>query len=166
MDGTSELMVLADSQARPISRALMYNSKGFNTEVKLIAKYAPKHHNSTMARAKRVVAEADIKALHLLHQADFIAEKLICQAGLSDHNNSFKIGYDPETGSWPDWFERVIDPEIIPMVLAVGTPIAKLNNGVAREIALKINPVVCASTTDSIVAFLAAAPLELGGGLP
>ena len=167
VDGTSGSMVLTDAQLQLISRALMYNSKGFDIEAKLIAKYAPKHHitqgaNSALARAMRLASETEIKADHLLHQADFIAAKLTCQAGLSDHNNSLKTGYDPEAGCWPDWIEAVIDPKIMPKVFAVGTPIKNLDQGVAKEIGLTANTLVCAGTTDSIAAFLAAAPLEMG----
>ena len=167
VDGTSGSMVLTDVNARPVSRALMYNSSGFDTEANLIAKFAPKHHiaqgaNSALARAMRLVSETEAKAQHLLHQADFIAAKLTCKVGFSDHNNALKTGYDPETDCWPDWFEAVIDPKILPKVLAVGTPIAKLDDKVAKDIGLLGDAVVCAGTTDSIAAFLAAAPLEMG----
>jgi len=170
VDGTSGSMVLTDTQLRPISRALMYNSKGFDTEAKLIAEYAPEHHitqgaNSALARAMRLAAETEGKPDHLLHQADFISAKLTRKAGLSDHNNSLKTGYDPEAGCWPNWLEAVIDPKVLPNVLAVGTPIARLDDEVAKDIGLLAKPIVCAGTTDSIAAFLAAAPLEMGAAV-
>lgn len=167
VDGTSGSMVMTDAQLRPVSRALMYNSKGFDAEANLIARYAPEHHitqgaNSALARAMRLASETEVKASYLLHQADFIAAKLTRQAGLSDHNNALKTGYDPETGCWADWFEAVIDPKVLPKVFAVGTPIARLDDRVAMDIGLLAKPIVCAGTTDSIAAFLAAAPLEMG----
>lgn len=167
VDGTSGSMVLTDAHLRPVSRALMYNSKDFDAEADLISRHAPERHitqgtNSALARAICLVSETDGNAIYLLHQADFITAKLTGQGGLSDHNNALKTGYDPATDSWPDWFGAVINPKILPKVLAVGTPIAELDDAVANDINLKANPLICAGTTDSVAAFLAAAPLEMG----
>ena len=44
VDGTSGTMVLTDGDLRPVSRALMYNSKGFEEEASRIAAVAPDPH--------------------------------------------------------------------------------------------------------------------------
>ena len=167
VDGTSGTMVLTDANLRPVSRALMYNSKGFESEANLIAKNAPRNHitqgtNSALARAMRLISECASTDIYLLHQADFIAAKLTRQVGISDHNNALKTGYDPEQECWPDWFEAVIDHKVLPKALPVGTPIAELDKLVAQDIGLDAASLVCVGTTDSVAAFLAAAPYEMG----
>ena len=168
VDGTSGSMVLCDARLRPVGRALMYDSGGFESEAERIDMHAPKSHiaqgpGSALARAMRLVAEdRDGHARHLLHQADFIAARLTGRGGHSDHNNALKTGLDPATGSWPDWIGAVIDTALLPRVHAVGTPVAKVEPGLASRIGLAPDAVVCAGTTDSIAAFLAAAPPKTG----
>ncbi len=167
VDGTSGSMVLTDSALEPVSPALMYNSKGFDAEAERIAALAPDPHitrgsNSALGRAMRLVSLADRSPAYLLHQADFIAAKLLGRGGLSDHNNSLKTGFDPETERWPGWAEKVIDPALLPKVVATGTLLGEVSDAMACELGLSTKAVVHAGTTDSIAAFLAAAPMEEG----
>ena len=168
VDGTSGSMVLTDAALQPVTRALMYNSKGFDAEASHIAQHAPASHitrgsNSALARAMRLASEdPEQRGRHLLHQADFIAAKLMGFCGQSDHNNALKTGFDPEKECWPDWIEAVIDPTLLPAAHAIGTPLQTIAAGVAAEIGLSPNAVIHAGTTDSVAAFLAAAPLEAG----
>ena len=99
---------------------------------------------------------------HLLHQADFIVAKLTECGGHSDYNNSLKTGLDMLTGSWPGWLGKVIDTDLLPRVHATGTPISKIFPALVARIGLASNTIVCAGTTDSIVAFFAAATLKAG----
>lgn len=167
VDGTSGTMVLVDSEANPVGRALMYNSKGFDAEAKRIAQIAPASHitqgsNSALGRAMRLVTEAEGQAKHLLHQADFILARLIGSAGFSDFNNALKTGFDPETERWPDWIGEVIDASILPKPRPVGARLSTVHPDIARVLDLSPNAVVCAGTTDSIAAFAAAAPMDAG----
>ncbi|MEL7091340.1 MAG: FGGY-family carbohydrate kinase [Pseudomonadota bacterium] len=167
VDGTSGSMVLTDRDCTPVSPALMYNSKGFDAEAAVIGAVAPAGHitqgsNSALARAMRLRHCADGSPAHLLHQADFIAAKLMARPGFSDHNNALKTGFDPETERWPDWIDAVFDAQLLPDVKPVGTPLGPLSPQVADAFGLSRDAMVCAGTTDSIAAFLAAAPLDLG----
>ncbi len=168
VDGTSGSMVLCDARLRPVGRALMYDSGSFDSEAARIDMHAPPSHiargtGSALARAMRLVAEdANGHGRHLLHQADFIAAKLTGRGGHSDHNNSLKTGLDPATGSWPDWIGKVMDTALLPRAHAVGTPVSEVKLDVAARLGLAPSAVVCAGTTDSIAAFLAAAPLKIG----
>lgn len=168
VDGTSGTMVLTDVHLKPVTRALMYNSKGFEAESARIAQFAPSSHitqgsASALGRAMRLVSEDINKdARYLLHQADFIAAKLMDRGGLSDHNNALKTGFDPEAQSWPHWFEHLIDPTLLPDPKSIGSPLDSISNHVASTLGLSQNTVICAGTTDSIAAFFAAAPMEVG----
>lgn len=172
VDGTSGTMVLTDINLRPVTRAMMYNSSGFDTEAAMIARFAPDLHitrgsASALARAMRLAAEdVDHAACHLLHQADFIAAKLMGQGGLSDHNNALKTGFDPETEMWPDWIEACkLNPSLLPEVRPVGAQLAAINPQVATELGLSRSVTIHAGTTDSIAAFLACAPLQEGAAV-
>ncbi|MEP5154457.1 FGGY-family carbohydrate kinase [Planktotalea sp.] len=165
VDGTSGSMVLTDSDLNPVSPALMYNSKGFTEEAVEIARHADDAHitkgsNSALARAMRLVKEATEKPCHLLHQADFIAAKLMGQGGHSDFNNALKTGFDPETNAWPEWIAHIIEPSLLPRVHAPGRAIAHVSTSVAETYGLSPDMMVHAGTTDSIAAFLASAPIR------
>ncbi|WP_299031286.1 FGGY-family carbohydrate kinase [uncultured Sulfitobacter sp.] len=172
IDGTSGSMVLTDAMLRPVTRALMYNSDGFLAEAAAIDRYAPDPHitrgsNSAAARALRLVSEDREKAAkHLLHQADFIAAKLIGRGAFSDYNNTLKTGFDPELGDWPEWFDAVGLPRrILPEVLPAGTAVQQIDPSVAKAIGLSLDTIIHVGTTDSIAAFLAAAPLMIGAAV-
>lgn len=168
-DGTSGSLVLTDENASPVTRPLMYNDGGFSEEAARIARFAPDPHitrgpASSLARCLRLVAEdTDGRARHLLHQADFIAAHLSGLPGQSDENNALKTGYDPETQTWPDWFEVLGVPlAILPKILPAGAEAGPIDRGLSEELGLSPDIRIHVGTTDSIAAFLAAAPLEVG----
>ncbi|MDJ1017917.1 MAG: FGGY-family carbohydrate kinase [Paracoccaceae bacterium] len=166
VDGTSGTMVLTDGDLRPVSRALMYNSKGFEEEARRIAAVAPDPHiargsGSALARALRLANEAS-QPRFLMHQADFIAARLTRQGGFSDVMNALKTGVEPETGRWPEWIVSLLPDGLLPKTLQLGELLGPLRDDLARDLGLSANVRVYAGTTDSVAAFLAAAPLEPG----
>jgi sugar (pentulose or hexulose) kinase len=169
VDGTSGTMVLTDADLAPVTSALMYNSSGFDAEATSIAQFAPQTHitrgsNSALARALRLqLWDNDKHARHLLHQADFIIAKLRGQGGFSDENNTLKLGFDPAAGAWPDWLDQTgLNISLLPQVLPAGAPIGSISKLTAANLGLSRDTMVHAGTTDSIAAFLAAAPLKSG----
>ena len=169
VDGTSGSMVLTDAGLNPVTQALMYSSSGFEAEAEIIAAHAPDTHitrgsGSALARALRLQSEdTEGRAVHLLHQADFIAAKLMGTGGHSDHNNALKTGFDPGTGYWPDWFADIgLRTDLLPEVVPAGTPLNPIAGEKAARFGLSPGAMIHAGTTDSIAAFLACAPMELG----
>ena len=172
VDGTSGSMVLTDAQVMPVTPALMYNSAGFTDEAEAIARHAPDQHitrgaGSALGRMLRLQSfERAGDAVHLLHQADFIAAKLMGQGGWSDENNALKTGYDPETRSWPVWAAAAgVRTELLPNVTPAGSPIASIAPTRATEFGISGTVMIHAGTTDSIAAFLACAPLTEGAAV-
>lgn len=170
--GTSGSLVLTDARLVPVTRALMYHDGGLDAEAARIAHHAPDPHitrgsASALARLLRLLAEdTDARAVHLLHQADFVAATLRGRGGFSDHNNALKSGFDPEGDAWPDWFAALgVRTGILPRVVAAGSPLGPIAPAVAVDLGLREDTVVHAGTTDSIAAFLAAAPLEVGSAV-
>ena len=82
------------------------------------------------------------------------------RGGLSDHNYALKTGFDPESAAWPAWIADLVGPSLLPRVDPVGTAWAPVDSSVAADLGLSASCQVHAGTTDSIAAFLAAAPLE------
>ncbi len=170
VDGTSGSMVLTDANLIPVSPALMYNSKGFHAEAARIAKLTNETHitsgsNSALARAMRLMTMTTSKPCHLLHQADFIAAKLMGFGGHSDFNNALKLGFDPETGHWPSWISTVIDPDLLPKIHMPGKAISTIYKKSAETFGLSKATIIHAGTTDSIAAFLASAPCIEGNAV-
>ncbi|MCH2078004.1 MAG: FGGY-family carbohydrate kinase [Rhodobacteraceae bacterium] len=171
IDGTSGSMVLTDAALAPVGPALMYNSKGFHDEAAKISAVCPSRDhialgsNSGLARALRLRGEAQATPAHLLHQADYIAAKLLGRGGQSDHNSALKTGFDPEAEDWPTWILDLVGAELLPRVDPVGTNWGAIDAGVAAALGLSPRAEVCAGTTDSIAAFLAAAPLSCGAAV-
>lgn len=169
VDGTSGSLVLTDASLTPVTRALMYDDSGFEEEAEQIAAVAPDSHvargpGSALARALRLKAEDTAgRAAHLLHQADFIAARLMGRGGWTDYNNGLKTGLDPATGLWPGWMGGLpIADGLLPAAVSPGTPISQVNAQVAKQLGLPATVEVHAGTTDSIAAFLAAADPEPG----
>ena len=166
VDGTSGTMLLTGADLTPVSRALMYNSKGFEAEATRIAAVAPEPHitrgpGSALARALRLVSETE-GARHLMHQADYIAAQLTGVGGHSDVMNALKTGVEPDTGDWPDWIAALLPNGLLPQAHQLGAPLGRLRPDLARDLGLSGDAQIHAGTTDSIAAFLAAAPLEPG----
>lgn len=164
VDGTSGSLVLTDAALSPVTRALMYNDSGFFDQAELIAVHAPRAHiangsGSALARALALVNEDKGKhAAHLLHQADFIAARLMGRGGMTDYNNALKTGLDPATGDWPDWMGRLPLPIYLrPVAHLPGTPLLQVSADTAKRFGLSSATIVHAGTTDSIAAFLACA---------
>jgi hypothetical protein len=169
VDGTSGSMVLTDRHLRPVTQALMYNSSGFDAEAGKIAAHAPANHitqgkSSALGRMLRLQSfDLENKAAHLLHQADFIAAKLLDEGGHSDDNNVLKLGYDPADGVWPNWFANAgVKIELLPQVHHAGTAIKSISPAMAERFGLSNECQIHAGTTDSIAAFLASDVSEVG----
>ncbi|KAG2426897.1 hypothetical protein HXX76_012684 [Chlamydomonas incerta] len=101
----------------------------------------------------------------LLHQADWLAALLHEDVGrgTSDWNNALKLGFDPGCEAYPDWLARQPFAELLPArVVAPGAPVAPVSTAVAARTGLPGDCLVCAGTTDSIAAFVAAGVTEAG----
>ncbi|XP_027355354.1 D-ribulose kinase isoform X2 [Abrus precatorius] len=72
------------------------------------------------------------------------------------------VGYDPEVDSYPSWLVSQPYYHLLPSVVAPGTPIACLKEEIRNQFGFQKDCVVCAGTTDSIAAFLAARATQPG----
>ncbi|GAB4819112.1 hypothetical protein N2152v2_006158 [Parachlorella kessleri] len=102
-------------------------------------------------------AAAEGRSPIISHQADWLAALLHGQQAVTDYNNCLKLGYDPAEECYPDWLADKDFASLLPTtVCAPGTPIASLTPEAVKRTGLPQSCIVCAGTTDSIAAFLAA----------
>ncbi len=172
IDGTSGTMLLSDSHLNPVTPALMYNSGNFQTEAVDIEKHAPPGsitlgENSGLARLLHLQSLDETNEAHFcMHQADWIAARLMNKGGYSDENNVLKLGYDLEGETWPAWFEQCgVKTKLLPRVHRVGRKMGSAESPTARELGFSSATKVIAGTTDSNAAFLAAGARHNGEGV-
>ncbi len=169
VDGTSGTLLLTDQQGEPSSIALMYNDARARAEARQIAQVAPAESgaqgaSSSLARLIWLLKNySHTSHSHVLHQADWIMGKLSGCFGLSDENNSLKLGYDVIKQQWPDWFAQLSIPySLLPKVYPPATHIASIDPLVAKLFNMPLNLAIITGTTDSIAAFIATGANKIG----
>lgn len=170
IDGTSSTTLLLDSISGDLLQPpKMYNEAQGPAVVQRVKAMAPVGHTvtaSTSTLCKVVTwddagiwqaAAAEGKSPLVLHQSDWLASLLHGHRGVTDWNNALKLGFDPGSDEYPDFIADQDFANILPpVVCAPGTPLAPITPEIAARTGLSEECIVCAGTTDSIAAFLAA----------
>lgn len=169
IDGTSGTLLAVDEYGTPIGKALMYNDARSIEESALIQKFAPSKsgaHGASSSLAKFLWMQRNNKlnnARRVLHQADWIAGKLINTFKFSDENNALKLGFDPLTGTWPRWLNQLnIDQKLLPEIVPRGTNVKVVSHQIVEQFDFNHKIQVIAGTTDSIAATLATGAHKVG----
>lgn len=172
VDGTSGTLLLTDADLNPLTPGYLYSSGGFLEEAEAINRVAPSDSiargaGSGLARLLFLQKLADTsKVRYALHQADWIAARLIQQGGCSDETNALKTGFDVRSRRWPDWIaETGANPDLLPDVRPVGEVYGVVDAVVARSFGLSGDCSVVAGVTDSNAAFLASGADKVGEGM-
>lgn len=161
INGTSSTVLLCDRTGNPVDTPLLYNdARGVAVIESLIAIAPPNHTvlSTTSSLAKLIWMKqlpSFTAAKYFLHQADWLAFLLHGCLGISDYHNALKLGYDVEQFTYPNWLTDLSIVQLLPKVLAPGTPVGKVTPETATRFGLRQDCLVCAGTTDSIAAFLA-----------
>lgn len=92
----------------------------------------------------------------MLHQADWLLFLLHGSGFVSDFNNALKVGYDPGLEAYPAWLAEQPFAAMLPRVVPPGSPLGRVSPHLASKYGLPASCQVCAGTTDSIAAFIAA----------
>lgn len=167
VDGTSGSLLITDEDGLPLAPALMYNDSSCSDQSRRIAAIAPANcaaHGASSGLAKLMWFQQQYpQGRYILHQADWIAGKLMDRFGISDENNALKSGYDLIHSSWPDWLKQLdVDVKKLPTVVKPGTVIGQIAPAMAAEFKLATDTKLVAGTTDSIAAFIAAGASQPG----
>ncbi|KAL6270008.1 hypothetical protein ACE6H2_026919 [Prunus campanulata] len=169
IDGTSATTLIVDSNTgEPLWRPLLYN-ESCPDALPTVKSIAPPNHTvcSGSSTLCKLVSwwendDSNKKSALLLHQADWLLWLLHGKLGVSDYNNALKVGYDPELESYPPWLLSQPYSQLLPSVRAPGTSIGHLKEHIRSNFGFPNDCVVCAGTTDSIAAFLAARATQPG----
>ena len=166
LDGTSATLLLADKRGQALTPALMYNDNSSIATAAQIAKYANPNSaaqgaSSSLAKALALLKTTD-KAAYVLHQADWLLNRLCGRFGHSDYNNALKLGFDPVALGWESWLERLINMDLLPQVHAPASILGEIAPQWARAWGLNPKLKILAGTTDSTASFIAAGACENG----
>ena len=146
IDGTSGTLLLSDGKGKPSSPVLMYNDTQAWQEAADIATIAPDQSGAhgvggSLSKLLFLLKQYPHKDhAHALHQADWIANRLLGQWGFSDENNSLKLGYDPITRQWPQWLASLnFAQHLLPKVTATGQCLGTISMAMAQLLQLPNN---------------------------
>jgi len=139
----------------------MYNDASSVEEAKFVEKVSNNHPivsspTNALVRALSLTKQQNLTNFKILHQADWIASKIINEFKYSDENNALKLGYDCVDRKWPDWFDKLpIKLNNLPEIKIPGQVMGLLNNKELIDLGFNKKTEIIAGTTDSIAAFLA-----------
>ncbi|KAK9840907.1 hypothetical protein WJX84_004162 [Apatococcus fuscideae] len=176
IDGTSSTCMLVNQDTlEVVSAPQLYNATQLTSSVQAVKEIAPPGHTataSTSALCKMMTwhntgtwqkAEVERKRPCLLHQADWLAALLHGQTRHSDWNNALKLGFDPALPGYPPWLMSQPYAGMLPRhVHAPGEAIATITAEAAARTGLPADCLICAGTTDSNAAFIAAGVTQPG----
>ena len=119
-----------------------------------ISKTIPEIEWSTHAPYIYEINKLKKEKYRILHQADWIACKIIDDYMYSDENNALKLGYDCVERSWPKWFDQLpIEMSSLPNIKIPGQSIGELRNTEHIDLGYTNKTKDIAGTTDSNPAF-------------
>ena len=170
IDGTSGTLLPVNEKGGPLARPMMYNDPVEDEAIlSRIAALAPQDsavHGSTSGLAKALWFQSRVSPHRILHQADWLAGRLMGRYEISDENNALKTGYDPIARRWPDWIaETGLDMGLLPQVVPAGAPLDHISNETAARFKLSPKTLVVAGTTDGCASFLATGADKPGDGV-
>ncbi|XP_008810880.1 D-ribulose kinase isoform X2 [Phoenix dactylifera] len=161
IDGTSATTLIID-------RPFLYN-ESLPDALPIVTSIAPENHTvcSGSSTLCKLVSwwnsnNSNKGSAVLMHQSDWLLWLLHGKFGISDYNNALKVGYDPETDSYPSWLLAQPFSYLLPSVEAPGSPIGCMKEDIRLRFGFPKGCVVCTGTTDSIAAFLAARATQPG----
>ncbi|KAJ0962196.1 hypothetical protein J5N97_030024 [Dioscorea zingiberensis] len=163
IDGTSATTLIIDSNTGELlCKPFLYN-ESCPDSLPFVTSIAPENHtvcagSSTLSKLVSWwnSCTSDKGNAILMHQSDWLLWLLHGKLGVTDYNNALKVGYDPDTESYPNWLLSQPFSYLLPSVKPPGTPIESMKEDIRRQFGFSKDCVICTGTTDSIAAFLAA----------
>jgi len=169
--GTSGTVLLTDARGQPVAPVLMYNDSRGGFLLPELKSYVPENHlvysaTSSLTKLFWYYHQGlPLRDRYLVHQADWLGFLLHGKLGISDEHNALKLGYDPGTRTYPDWFQELPFAVHWPQVLLPGMPVGTIQPSVAQRFHLPPDCQIHAGTTDSVAAFMASGAQQLGDGV-
>lgn len=170
VDGTSGTALLVDRKtSKALTKPKLYNECQ-GRDVETFAKsITPDRHmasatSSTLCKLLAWIQKGELQAATeagqdplLLHHADWVARLLHGVVGVSDWNNALKLGFDPDIPDFPPWLRSQPWASVLPeKVMPPGSIVGRILPAAAERSGLSPDCLVCAGTTDSVAAVIAA----------
>lgn len=178
VDATSGTIMLADTQARPLTPALMYDDGRASSEANeageaggpLWIDLGYQRMQPTWALPKLIwltrhypelIARPDVR---LFHQADLITTRLVGHPVATDAGQALKTGYHLVDLRWPtEVFDQLrIPASIFPDVVRPGAVLGVVNGAATEHTGIPAGTPVIAGTTDGCAAQVGAGVLSSG----
>lgn len=166
---TSATCLLCDASGRPLTPGFMYDDARAVAQAEQIVAAGGQdspacHPGSSLSKLLWWVSTgATAPGARLLHQADWLAGRLVGSFEVTDYNNALKLGFDAAADNWPAWMEKLpLDTTLLPRVVAPGTVIGPLRPELAQNLGLPRATRIVTGTTDSVAAFLASGASATG----
>ncbi|KZM48552.1 FGGY-family carbohydrate kinase [Labrenzia sp. OB1] len=166
VDGTSGTILALDADNAPVGAALMYNDTVEDQRVLAeVAASAPREsaaHGASSALARAITLQQRSGVVRIVHQADWIAERLAGHPVPGDESNALKTGYDPVARQWPEWIKATsLRMNLLPEVVPTGTLTGKTGGAYGLPSGISI----VAGMTDGCASFLATGASRPGDGV-
>ena len=127
IDGTSSTVIIVHPESgEPLYKAMMYNEK-FEVGAQYLASescrvpdgHVTRSSTSALSKLAHYFANEHPKpsSYKLLHHAACLSYKLHENMGLSDFNNSLKLGFDPCSETYPQWMSDLPFAESLPKTM-------------------------------------------------
>lgn len=171
---TSGTVLTCDADGRPLGSALMYDDTRAAGEVDLVQRAGadrwarlgyrvqPSWALPKVAWLQR--AGALPRGVHVAHQSDSIAARLVGHRVATDTSHALKTGYDPLERTWPlDVLTEVrVDPGCLPEVVLPGEGLGVVCAAASAVTGLPAGTPVRAGMTDGCAAQVATGALAAG----
>jgi xylulokinase len=168
VDGTSGTLLACGEDGRPLGPALPYHlscPEQLERLKALISDSNPAGSASgSLARALRLLDTHPRDQLLLRHQADWITGWFLQSWRYGEEGNNLRLGWNLETGRWPDTFARQLWCQALPEIRPSGALLGSIAPPIADQLGCPPNLQVIAGTTDSNAAVLTANP-SAGDGI-
>ncbi|KAJ6985618.1 hypothetical protein NC653_023536 [Populus alba x Populus x berolinensis] len=155
--------IVDSNTGEPLWRPFLYN-ESCPDALPTVKSVAPANHTvcSGSSTLCKLVSWWNKEESNSKNQHYWLLWLLHGKLGVSDYNNALKVGYDPASDSYPPWLHSQPYSQLYLLFIAPGTSIGNLKEDIRTQFGFQEDCIVCAGTTDSIAAFLAARATQPG----
>ncbi|GAA4102511.1 FGGY-family carbohydrate kinase [Actinomadura miaoliensis] len=168
---TSGTVLLADDDGRPLTPGLMYDDGRARAEAAEAQEAGAelwerlgRRIQPSWALPKALWLTRARPGARLLHQADFVNERLVGERVATDSSHALKTGYDLLGERWPgEVFDALgLDATLLPEVVRPGTVLGKVSPSASEETGIPAGTPVVAGMTDGCASQIGSGALRVG----
>ncbi len=174
ISSTSGTVLTCDTDGRPLGSALMYDDTRAASEAEQVQRAGADRWERLGYRVQPSWALPKVawlqragalpRGVHVAHQADSIAARLVGHRTATDTSHALKTGYDLLERAWPTdvVVELGVDPDCLPEVVLPGAGLGEVGAAASEATGLPVGTPVRAGMTDGCAAQVATGALSPG----